>query len=152
MTGASQPQQVQSVPVVEADVLDRMNETRELIAQRAYEIYQSRGEGHGSDQDDWFAAEGELLPRLEIDFDISDNAVALTAKVPGFYAKDLEVVIGHHRAVLCGVHSGPKPATSSDRKYRKVMRVIELPFDIDPGAATATFNNGTLRVLLPRLS
>ena len=37
MAGASQPQKVQTVEVVEANVLDRMNETRELIAQRAYE-------------------------------------------------------------------------------------------------------------------
>ncbi len=47
----------QSVAVVEADIFDRMNETRSLIAQRAYEIYESRGGSHGSDQDDWLLAE-----------------------------------------------------------------------------------------------
>ena len=36
MTGKSQPGEAQSVQIVEADVLDRMNETNELIAQRAY--------------------------------------------------------------------------------------------------------------------
>ena len=52
MTRKSQPGKIQSVLVVEADILDRMNETDASIAQRAYEIYQSRGSVHGADQQD----------------------------------------------------------------------------------------------------
>ena len=60
MTGKSQP-----VQVVEADVLDRMNETNALIAQRAYEIFESRGGAHGSDRDDWFGAvDDDIVPRI----------------------------------------------------------------------------------------
>jgi hypothetical protein len=66
MAVTSQPGKPQSVPVVEADILDRMNETDASIAQRAYEIYESRGGGHGSDQDDWFTAEQEVLHPLAI--------------------------------------------------------------------------------------
>src|ERR1700758_2130257 len=97
------PQKAQSVQVVEADVFDRMNETKSLIAQRAYEIYQSRGGEHGYDQDDWFRAEGEISSKLEIHYDVTDRAVRLTAKIPGFDAKDLEVEVGHRRAVVFGV-------------------------------------------------
>jgi hypothetical protein len=43
MTVKSPLEKVKSVLVVEADLLDRMNETDALIAQHAYEIYQSRG-------------------------------------------------------------------------------------------------------------
>ena len=42
MRGKSQPGKSQSVPLVEADIFG-MNETRALIAQRAYEIYRARG-------------------------------------------------------------------------------------------------------------
>jgi hypothetical protein len=34
----------------------------EEVARRAYEIYQRRGGNHGSDLDDWLAAERELKP------------------------------------------------------------------------------------------
>ena len=34
---------------------------RERVAQRAYELYLSRGGGHGSDWEDWLAAERELV-------------------------------------------------------------------------------------------
>jgi HSP20 family molecular chaperone IbpA len=140
----------QTVPVVEADAFDEMNETTSLIAQRAYEIYESRGGGHGSDQDDWFRAEGELLPKLDIDYDVTDTAVRLTTRVPGFDAKDLEVEVGHRRAVVCGIHSNSNQVAATHRKDKKVMRVVELPFDVDPISARATLQSGTLQIVLPR--
>jgi HSP20 family molecular chaperone IbpA len=145
-----QPGKAQSVLVVEADILDTMTETMELIAQRAYEIYQSRGGTHGSDQDDWFRAEGEVLPELTTHFHVADNEVRLTAQVPGFDAKDLEVEIGHQRAVLLGVHPGSQQAAKGSRKGKRVLRIVELPFDVDPASSRATLQNGTLQVVLPR--
>jgi HSP20 family molecular chaperone IbpA len=145
MAAKPQSSKAQRVQVVEADILDTMTETMELVAQRAYEIYLSRGGAQRSAQDDWFQAEGEVLPKLEIDFHDTDSAVQFTAQVLGFDASDLEVVVGHRRAVICGIHFD-----SNQTKRRKIMRIIELPFDVDPGAASATLQNGTLKVVLPR--
>lgn len=150
MAGASQPQRVQTVQVVEADVLDRMNETRELVAQRAYEIYESRGGADGTEQDDWFTAEGELLPKLEVDSEVIDGGIRIVTQVPGFDAKDLEVVLGHKEAVICGVHGDSSRLKDGSRPYKKVMQIVELPFAVDPAGAKATLQRGTLRVQLPR--
>ena len=68
--------------VVEADIFDRTNETEASIAQRAYEIYESRGGGHGSDQDDWFTAEQEVLHPLAIERYVTDGTLRLTAQLP----------------------------------------------------------------------
>ena len=35
----------------------------ERIARRAYERFEARGGEHGKDQDDWFAAEDEVIER-----------------------------------------------------------------------------------------
>lgn len=150
MTRKSQPGKIQSVLVVEADILDRMNETDASIAQRAYEIYQSRGSKHGADQDDWFTAEQEILRPLSIERYVTDNALRLTAQLPGFAAKDLEVSIGHRRAVICGIHPDSNQAADTSCKDRKVMRIVELPFDVDPVLARATLQSGKLQVVLPR--
>ena len=150
MASNSQLTREQSVVVVEAGILDRMNETRSLIAQRAYEIYESRGGVHGSDQDDWFMAKGELLSELAIEYDLTDSAVRLTAKVPCFDAKDLEVEVAHRRVVVCGVHPESNQAPAGDRKDVKVIGVAELPYDVDPLSARATLRNGTLEIVLPR--
>jgi hypothetical protein len=40
-------------------VADPLNEP-DAVAQRAYEIYQSRGGNHGADLDDWLEAERQL--------------------------------------------------------------------------------------------
>ncbi len=150
MAAQSQSAKAQTVRVIEADALDTMNETNSLIAQRAYKIFQSRGGEHGSDQDDWFGAEEEVLHPLMIERNLSESALQLTAQVPGFDAEDLEVAIGHRRAVICGVHPNSDQRAGASRKGRKVMRIVELPFDFDPVLASATLESGTLRVMLPR--
>jgi HSP20 family molecular chaperone IbpA len=146
-----QSEKAQSVPVVEADVLDEMNETNSLIAQRAYEIYQDREGSRSSGHEDWFSAEQELLPELQVDYELSDSAVRLTTRALGFLAKDLEVVVGHRRAVICGVHTGFRLATGKS-KDKRILRIVELPFVVDPVTARATLYNGTLQVELSRLT
>jgi len=150
MIDNSQSVAAQSVQVVEADILDTMNETDELIAQRAYEIFESRGGAHGMDREDWFGTAEEILHHLAIERTVTDSALQLTAHVPGFNAGDLEVAIGHDRAVICGVHSALKQTADDRRTYLKVMQIVELPFDVDPLLARATLEQGTLQVLLPR--
>jgi len=49
-------------------------EVQEAISLRAYEIYQCRGGGHGSDLNDWLQAETEVLSVLT-----EPNAPDLTA-------------------------------------------------------------------------
>lgn len=38
----------------------RSDVPREDVARRAYDLYQSRGEDHGRDLDDWYEAERQL--------------------------------------------------------------------------------------------
>ena len=144
-----EPEKGESVQIVDADVLDEMNETDSLIVERAHEIFESRGGRQSANQEEWTPAPGEVSPELEIDFDVSETAVQLTAAVPGFAAKDLEVIIGHRRAVICGVRPDSNSANGSGEK--KILRVVELPFDVDPVPARATLQSGKLQVLLPRL-
>jgi len=150
MAGELQLGREQSVSVVEADILDRMNETDELIAERAYEIYQSRSSERRPDQPDWFGAEQGTLYPLAIHRDVSDGILRLTAQLPGFDAKDLEVVIGHRRIAICGVHPDSDRRADTHRKTGKVIRIVELPFDIDLLTARATLRGGRLQVALPR--
>jgi HSP20 family molecular chaperone IbpA len=150
MTHKSHSGKSRSVLVVAANILDRMNETDAMIAQRAYEIYQSRGCGHGSDQEDWFTAEKELLPPLAVERHVTDTALRLTAQVPGFAAKDLEVEVGHRRAVICRIHSVSSQLADDGRRDKRIMRVVELPFEVDPALSAATLQSGELQVVFPR--
>jgi hypothetical protein len=44
---------------------DGQIDLRELIARRAYEIYEERGMGHGDDINDWLRAEEEVRSNLK---------------------------------------------------------------------------------------
>jgi HSP20 family molecular chaperone IbpA len=66
--------------------------------------------------------------------------------VPGFAAKDLEVEVGHRRAVICRIHSVSSQLADDGRRDKRIMRVVELPFEVDPALSAATLQSGELRV------
>lgn len=43
-----------------SSLADSSQDREEVIRRRAYEIYESRGDGPGSDAEDWYAAEREV--------------------------------------------------------------------------------------------
>lgn len=51
----------------------RLDVPREDIARRAYDIYQSRGEGNGQDLDDWYEAERQLSEAADGGADNADE-------------------------------------------------------------------------------
>ena len=55
----------------------------EKIAQRAYELYMSRGGEHGSDMDDWLRAEREVGSREK-----SVNKTTVPPKIPSAQRSD----------------------------------------------------------------
>jgi hypothetical protein len=65
--------------------------TREQIENRAYEIYLRRGGENGSDQEDWFAAERELLAEQDASANPQGWSVPLSGRpVPGRHAAGFE--------------------------------------------------------------
>lgn len=51
----------------------RRDLSREDIARRAFDIYQSRGEGNGHDLDDWYEAERQLSEAADGGADNADE-------------------------------------------------------------------------------
>jgi HSP20 family molecular chaperone IbpA len=150
MVSRAQPKTADSVPVVEADVLGQISETNALIAERAYQLCQSRGCEYGFKQGDWVRAERDILAPLSIEQKIAKDTVHLSAEVLGFDAEELEVVIVHLRAVVCGFHA--KQLAEDLCKKKRIMQIVELPFSIDIAAAIAHLQGGMLEVVLPRLA
>ncbi|MBU4346444.1 MAG: DUF2934 domain-containing protein [Candidatus Omnitrophica bacterium] len=42
------------------------NDFCSLVSKRAYQLYEKRGHGHGSDWSDWFTAEQQLKKELRV--------------------------------------------------------------------------------------
>jgi HSP20 family protein len=136
--------------------LDRMNAVFEDISRRAFEIFENNGRMFGHDLEDWFKAERELLHPVNVELTETDVAFEMKAEVPGFNEKELEISVEPRRVVIAG-----KRETSSEQKKGKVvrseasseelLRVVELPGDIDTAKVRATLRkNGMLEVMLPK--
>ena len=146
-----------SIKLVEPKTLiERISQIHEQIARRAFEIFQGDGGFWGHDLDNWFKAEAELPHPAHININESEGALTIEAEIPGFDAKDLQVSLEPRRLTI----SGRKETSKEDKKKGKtiykeqcsseLLRVIDLPAEVDATKATATLKNGVFELIVPK--
>jgi HSP20 family protein len=138
-----------------SNLFERVQKLHDLIARRAFEIFDGNGKTFGHDLEDWFKAESELLHPVHIDVSESEGNLTVKAEVPGFTAKELEVALEPRRVTITG-----KRETKDERKDTKtiytevrsdqVLRVIDLPAGVDVDKAGATLKDGILELRMPK--
>lgn len=137
-------------------LLEQFDQIHESIARRAFEFFEHEGGLFGRDWDHWFRAESELLHPVHMNISESDNALTVDAEVPGFNANELKISLEPRRLTV----SGKRQITKEDKKKgtmiyseqcsSELLRVIDLPSEIDPTKSTATLKNGVLELHLPK--
>ncbi len=141
-----------SLKLVEFDELfDRVNKIYDSIARRAFEIFESNGGFFGRDLEDWLEAESELLHPVHVEVTESDEALAVRAEVPGFTAKELEISVEPRRLTITGKREmkeehKTKKTAYAERCADQILRVIDLPAEVDTGKVTATLKDGVLEL------
>ena len=92
---------------------------------------------------------------LPVDITTNDDAVTVEAALPGVRPEDVELTV-HENALTISVKDANAAETSEgDRVYREVRRshgsrTLRLPNGMDTDNATASFENGMLRLSIPR--
>ena len=137
------------------ELSDSVNALYQLIADRAFEIFQCRGGADGHDVDDWLRAEGELFHNTHLDVEECDDSVAVRAEVPGFHAYELLVSLEPRQLTITGKRTSREYQGSRRTVYRdscadRVFRVLRLPAEVDPKKATATLEDGILELAMPK--
>lgn len=137
-------------------LIKRGKEIHELIARRAYELFERRGRAPGFDLDDWRWAESELLYPCRHDLKDLPHAIVLKAELPGrFTAGELEVSIEPRRLMLSGekkvdaIYGDPKGG-HAQRTPERIYRVHELRLEIDPSKTVATLRGESLEIVMPK--
>ena len=128
-------------------------EINDLIARRAYELYESGGFAHGHDRENWLQAESEILLNAPLDIRETESAATIRVDVPGFRENDLEVRIAPRRLYITGQR--PKASEQqegktvySERRSGRIFGVLDLPSQIDPDLTEATLRDGVLEITL----
>jgi len=132
---------------------DLEQEINDLIAARAYEIYEFRGAAHGDDFADWYQAATEILQQVPAEVTESETQFTVHAEVPGFTENDLEVRVVPSSVCITGkIQAGPERwRASSERRPYRIFQVLDLPSEIDPSCVEALVSHGSLEIKLPKM-
>jgi len=134
-----------------------LDATIDAISRRAYEIFAGSGYASGHELDNWFQAERELLHPVHIQMNESDDALEVQAEVPGFSEKELEVSVEPQRLVI----SGKREIKTEEKKAKavysefcsdQILRVVDLPAEVDTNQVAADLKNGVLQLHLPKVA
>jgi HSP20 family protein len=101
-----------------------------------------------------FAAEQERDAAPSVDLVETDDAFRLTAELPGVDEKDIEILLEDDALILRGEKKSEyqdRARRLSERYYGRFERRIPLPAAIDEDKAGASFKNGVLTVVMPKL-
>lgn len=96
-----------------------------------------------------------LTFRLPVDIAENDNSYVIKAPVPGFRPEDVEVTVSNNVLTIRATHREEKEDKKGNYLRREMvlgdlMRQIALPNDARADGINATFDNGVLKLEVPR--
>lgn len=100
----------------------------------------------------WPNVSGDLVPAVNVKE--QDGTYYLECALPGYKKDDVSVELGDDSATITGSYKEEKKDEQAHYHRRELRqgsfaRTIELPEQIDVDKASATFDNGMLKLTLP---
>ena len=97
-----------------------------------------------------------MVPRVDVSE--TEDAVEVTADLPGVKPDQVEVELQENRLIITGEHPAEDPARERQRTYHcterrrgRFWRSVPLPATVREGAVQAELREGVLRVTLPKI-
>ena len=93
--------------------------------------------------------------RLPLDVTSNEDRVTVEAALPGVNPEDVEITVHQDNLTIAVKEQAEREQKEGERVYREVRRssgsrTLTLPSGMDTENATATFENGMLRLSIPR--
>ena len=136
------------------EISNEFSQIYDVIARRAFGIFESRGRSPGHELEDWFRAESELLRPVPVNVAESDGECIVGAKVRGFGNKDIDVIVEPAQLAI----SGKRETKENERNGKmirgeslaeRILRVVDFPPFVDTSKISPILRDGILIVNLP---
>jgi hypothetical protein len=125
------------------------------IAQRAYEIFEKEGHGHGHDWDDWFQAETEVVQSLGFELEVSPLNLIAVVYIGQYNPEYLRISIEPERLIICDIASDESPTLAGSYPQlngpKRICFSFDLPEPVEASSASADIRQDKLLVRLPKL-
>jgi HSP20 family molecular chaperone IbpA len=127
------------------------------VRKRAYELFQSRGALDGSDLDDWFRAQQDLVWTPDSELVETDKEFQMTLAVPAMEPKDIQISALPDAVIVQGEISHKEDRKEgkvhfSEFREKKLFRRFEMPGEIDVEQVRATLENGVLHIAAAKVA
>jgi len=98
---------------------------------------------------------GTAESRLPLDISSTEEAVTVEAALPGVRPEDVEITVHQDNLTIGVKEQAERETQEGERVYRELRRsngtrTLTLPSGMDTENASATFDNGMLRLSIPR--
>lgn len=103
-------------------ISNQWSKISDVIARRAFDIFEGRGRSPGHELEDWFRAESELLRPVPVNVAESDGEYIVRAEVPGFGYQDIEVIVEPLYLAISG-----RRETEDDEQDGKMIHCESAP-------------------------
>jgi HSP20 family protein len=84
----------------------------------------------------------------------TENELVVRVEMPGMSEKDVDINLSRGLLTISGEKKMEKVENETchcmESCYGKFSRTVRLPFEVEADKVDATFNNGVLRITLPR--
>jgi HSP20 family molecular chaperone IbpA len=138
------------------DISNLFSWINDVIARKAFELYESHGSSPGHDLEDWLRAEAELLHQVPLKLIESNGEYTVRAEVPGFGSADLEIRVEPRCLTILGKRETKQEEENgemirSEWSANQIFRTLDLPSEIDTSKVSTTLKDGFLTVALPKI-
>lgn len=91
--------------------------------------------------------------QIPVELAETEKELLVTAEVPGFTEKNIEVRVEPNRLFITGnVYENKeekgKKTLYTERTYNQIFRYVDLPIQVNPDTGTATVKDGVLKITL----
>jgi HSP20 family protein len=142
----------ESIPIHKTQsIVDEISTIRDLITQRAYQIFEETGGLGGREFDNWMQAEREIVWQPAIELCEKGNEFRLEVVIAGVEPKDIEIDVSAEDIVIKSTiphqHSADRGIIHMcEFATGKTFRSVHLPKSINPDKVKAVLKNGLLRL------
>lgn len=100
-------------------------------------------------------ADDGFVASYPVDVSEKDNKILVEAELPGFDKKEIDISLDNGILTISAERLGQKEEKGQtqhlhERRWTKVQRRLSLPSEVDDKKASVKFENGVLRLELPK--